>query len=397
MNNLLLIVSVALVAFIARNLLDTLRPFKQKLKSNDASKCKLYKGPTGAEDFVLAKNGWIISSSVDAGHLIDEGVDVCKRDTGGLWAFRFSDGGAPMRLHNMEGLPNPVAACFMTHGLFLSNATNRLYAVTHNGNYSSVQVFSVDYDSNKDSPPLLSWIRSVTTDSFLNMSPNDVVEGASPGEVYVTQFMPFPVPSSGRLHSTTLVEKVQQILLIPILCLGLKLTTVHRCIFEDDPTIPAECTEASKTRFRIANGIAISDDRNTVFVNDVLSYAIVQFHRNKDTGMLERENTIPLTHAADNIEYKFDGKREELWMGTIPEIMTVASNEEKPFEKRAIVPGGLAVVSREGDNTKWGEQEVVYHHDGTMLSQVSFGMAHDGKVVLGSAYADGILVCNAAE
>jgi hypothetical protein len=55
------------------------------------------------------------------------------------------------------------------------------------------------------------------------------------------------------------------------------------------------------------------------------------------------------------------------------------------------------VVSREGDNTKWGEQEVVYHHDGTMLSQVSFGMSHDGKVVLGSAYADGILVCDAAE
>jgi hypothetical protein len=88
MNNLLLIVSVALVAFIARNLLDTLRPFKQKLKSNDASQCKLYKGPTGAEVFVLTKNGWIISSSVDAGHLIDEGVDVCKRDTGGLWTFR---------------------------------------------------------------------------------------------------------------------------------------------------------------------------------------------------------------------------------------------------------------------------------------------------------------------
>ena len=91
-------VSVALVAFIARNLLDTLRPFKPTLKTNDASRCKLYKGPTGAEDFVLTKNGWIISSSVDAGHLIDDGVDVCKRDTGGLWAFRLSDGGAPTRL-----------------------------------------------------------------------------------------------------------------------------------------------------------------------------------------------------------------------------------------------------------------------------------------------------------
>ena len=182
---------------------------------------------------------------------------------------------------------------------------------------------------------------------------------------------------------------MQQILLIPILCLGLKLTTVHRCTFGDDPTIPAQCTEASKTRFRIANGIAISNDRNTVFVNDVLSYAIVQFSRNNETGMLERTNSIPLTHAADNIEYKLDGEREELWMGTIPEMMTVASNEEKPFEERAIVPGGLAVVSRERGDTKWGEQEVVYNHDGTMLSQVSFGMALDGKVVLGSAYADG--------
>lgn len=125
-----------------------------------------------------------------------------------------------------------------------------------------------------------------------------------------------------------------------------------------------------------------------------------QFHQNKDMGMLEKESTIPLTHAADNIEYKLGGKQEELWMGTIPEIMMVAaSNEEKAFEEQAIMPARRTChgFKRGRDNTKWGEQEVVYHHDGTMLLQVSFGMAHDGKVVLGSAYANDTLVCDAAE
>lgn len=375
--------------------MDTLRPFKPSLATNDASQCRIYKGPTGAEDFVLAKNGWILSSSLDCGHLVDHGYQVCERDTGGLWAFDVREEKVERLL--IKGLPTDTASCFMTHGLFLSNTTDRLYAVTHNGKSSSIEIFSVGYSDNTEGPPSLSWVRSVTSDSFRNMAPNDVVEGASIGELYVTQWLPFSVPSSGRLHPSTLLQKVQQILLIPLFLLGVKRTTVHRCTFGDDPTIPAKCTLATPTRFRVANGIAISNDRSTVFVNDVPGYQIVEFKRNERTGMLEKSDSIKLTHAADNIEYKLvDGEREELWMGTIPEMLIVAKNEEKPFEERSIVPGGLAVVTKEGD-AQWGEQRVVYNHDGTILSQVSFGMAHDGKIILGSAYANGILVCNAGE
>jgi len=388
----LTIVSVV-IAFVVRNLLDSVRPFKAPLPTNDASHCKLHEGPTGAEDFVLTKHGgWIITSSLDCGHLVDNGVDVCMRDTGGLWVFHSDANMKPSRIE-IEGLPKDVASCFMTHGLFLSNTTDRLYAVTHHGNYSSIEIFAVGYSAEEeDKPPTLKWIRSVTSDSFLNLGPNDVVEGASAGELYVTQFMPFSLPIQGRRHASTLVEKVQQMLLVPILLFGLELTTVHRCTFsENDSTIPAECSLATPTKFRVANGIAISDDRRKVFVNDVLRYAITVFERNAETGMLKKTGSIKLTHAADNIEYTKSNK-EELWMGTIPDMMVVAANEEKAFEERALVSGGLALVSKEA-NGDWGEQRVVYNHDGSMLSQVSFGMAHNGKIFLGSAYANGILVC----
>ena len=380
------------VAFLVRNVLDFIRPFKAPLPTNDASKCKLYKGPTGAEDMVLAGN-WIITSSLDTDHLVNEGVKACARDTGGLWLFPVDAHVPPTRL-DIEGIPDDVQYCFMTHGLFLSNTSNRLYAVTHHGSYSSVEIFQLHYHVDAGNKPSLTWVRSVTSDSFLNMGPNDVVEGITAGELYVTQFLPFSIPPFGLEHPETMVEKVQQYLLFPaLLLLGLKLTTVHQCTFVDDSNVLADCHIASRTRFKLANGIAISKDRSKLFVNDVTSHTIVVFER-LESGMLHQTDTIQLIHAVDNIEYKFDNSgMEELWMGTLPDMLATLTNvKNKPTEQQSIVPGGLAVVTKETNGT-WGKQRVVYNHDGSMLSKVSFGIAHGSKVFLGSPSSSGILVC----
>lgn len=402
-----LVVLGAVLAVVARNILDTLRPFQALPPTNDNGSCKLYEGPTGAEDFVVTKHGWIISSSLDGAHLLENGVNACQRNTGGLWAFSPHSRKPPLRME-IEGLPQEVKACFMTHGIFLSEATNRLYAVTHHGDYSSVQVFSVGYSQDDDNMPTLSWVRSITSDSFLNMSPNSVVEGVNQNEIYVTQCLPFAIPKHGRHHPESFKERIQQVLLIPILFVGIKLSTVQHCIFSDNINIPATCSQATNfLKFRAANGITISNNRRTIIVNDLFSRALLVLERQYDSGdgTLLHTDTIHLTYAVDNIEWKLStsgGGQEEIYMGTIPNLMVAASRNHQGKnlleQDYSNVPGGLAVVTKSKENGKWGEQRIVYNHDGSILSQVSFGMKlndDDKKIVLlGSPHANGILVCD---
>lgn len=411
-------VAVALISVVCSNLVSTLRPFKPPLPANDNAGCTLLDGPWGAEDMVLTKRGgWAIAGSLDGGHFSGDGIDSCgiRPNSGGLWAFQIigtTDGSrrpaaAPSRLH-ISGMPDDdgdgdAGPCFLTHGLFLSNATDRLYAVTHHGAVSSVEVFHLIYDGTNDDddrPPSIAWVRSVRSDAFPNVGINDVVEGVDAGELYVTQFLPFGLPRRGRKNPDTWTERVQSALILPIFFLGLKTTKVHRCTFTDDPHLPARCSDATggKILFPGANGIAITEDRSTVFVCDCFSYSIFEFRRAPGSGTLEKKGRIKLEHACDNIEWKGGGggeQKEELWMGIMPDMVAVAKNEERPsYEERTPAPGGLAVVSRSGAESKdWSEQRVTYNHDGSLLSQVSFGMAHDGMAILGSPSASGILLC----
>lgn len=389
-----LIVLVVFVAIAIHNVLDTLRPFKPFLPYNSSEKCKLHKGPVGAEDLVLTPHDWIITSNLDMiDFWVEKGVDVCSRDnTGGLWAFDFVH--APQRLE-VKGLPNEVEACFMTHGLFLSETTSRLYVVSHHGTHSSIQVLLVAYDKEQNNIPTLTWIRSITSPLFRNMGLNDVVEGVNGSELYVTQFLPFDMPVHGQNNPSSLLERIQQMLVVPMLILGIKRSTVLRCVFTDSPKIPAMCSAATDQTFRGANGIAISTNRKTLYVNDLFTHSLVVMKR-LNTGMLEQVETIPLKHAVDNIECKLsENGREEIWMGTMPDMMVIAMNEGKPAEQREEVPGGLSFVTKDPNTGKWGDQQVVYNHDGSILSQASFGMQHGNKIILGSPHSNGVLVCDA--
>jgi len=397
-------VLVAFFSFLIANVLNTTRPFKSKLPTNDTRRCKKTNGPWGAEDLVLGKNQWAFASSVDGGHFFEHGLDACsnQKNAGGIWAFSVAAAEIlPMRLE-LQGLPVEQQSCFRTHGLYLSNATDRLYAVTHHGMYSSVEIFRIGYshydDENQQLPSLM-WVRSVTSESFPNTGLNDVVEGASAGELYVTQWIPSftgGLPERGRRQADlSLGDKMRQALLVPAFLLGLKLTVVHRCTFGDDPSVNATCMEATegKVQFRVANGISITNDRSTVFINDALGYSIGIFERQPETGVLIKTGEIALEHVADNIEWKDTGDGgEELWMGTVGDTWTVAMNENLLFEDRNTVSGGTAVVEK-GPNGDWEGQRIMYNHDGTVLSQISSGFAYGGRTFLGSSYAYGILVC----
>ena len=411
-------VGVVCLAAVTHNLLTSLRPFQALPDINDNGRCTLRPaGPVGAEDLVITSSGnWIITSSLDLGHFAEQGVDACTKETGGLWALSTQsttneDASLPQSLI-LRGMPDSLQACFQTHGLYFSDTSQRLYVVAHHGYYSSIEIFSVeeneeendetkstDMSGNASLAPTLTWIRSVTSPHFPNLALNDVVEGLDAQELYVTQWIPVSVPAHGRPHPSTWWEWLEQALVKPIFLLGIHGTTVWQCTFTDDMDSPADCRKATSTRFRVANGIAINENRTRVYVNDVFGYHIGEFERDSTTGQLLHFQDIPLKYAVDNIDWKKskngDGnEEEEIWMGSIPDLISILRNDGKPFEDRLTVVGGLGVVRRSATDRSWSPQRIVWHHDGSLLSQISSACLHQGKVYMGSAYSKGVLICD---
>ena len=136
--------------------------------------------------------------------------------------------------------------------------------------------------------------------------------------------------------------------------------------------ISPNCKVASEERFSMANGVTISPDRKTVFVNDPLEMKITALSRNMDSGELSTLYDINLPTLVDNIEY--DDEANEIILGTI-------------------IPGGMAVLSQTGSNNQWIIKGVVLH-DEKQLKQISAAARiGSSKIVLGSPFSEGVLVC----
>jgi len=212
----------------------------------------------------------------------------------------------------------------------------------------------------------------IRSNLFPIMSLNDVVE-ASPTEFYVTQWLPYSYPKRGKKQPDTIREYVNVVLNNPYLHIffNYKGTTVFHCTW--DVNIKPICKIATKEKFLMANGVTISPDRNTVYLNDATDKNIMALSRNAKTGQLTKEFDIHLPCLADNIEY--DDEANEIIIGSF-------------------LPEGMAVTSPTKDGDGHWVTKGVLIHDATKLKQIStaarFG---NSKIVLGSAFFEGILIC----
>ena len=122
----------------------------------------------------------------------------------------------------------------------------------------------------------------------------------------------------------------------------------------------------------MANGVTISPDRKTVFVNDPLEMKITALSRNMENGDLSKLYDINLPTLVDNIEY--DDEANEILLGTI-------------------IPGGMAVLNRNSPEGQWSTKGIM-PHDEKKLKQISAAARMgNSKIVLGSPFSEGILVC----
>ena len=167
---------------------------------NDGN-CKLAgnnMGMIGSEDMALGKYGLLFISSGDLAKVLEEGAEVAN--PGSMWVMDMKVESS-IKLHRLEIESFPQSRRFQPHGIHVSNITDRLHVVSHNGDHSSVDIFSIKYDTKCleepsrsiqcTKPASLVFIKSIRSDLFPSGGLNDVVEMNS-NEFFVSMFLRFP-------------------------------------------------------------------------------------------------------------------------------------------------------------------------------------------------------------
>jgi len=366
-------VALILVAVLAQRiykLMEVMKPYAE-MNFNDKN-CVLQGEMFGNEDMVLGKESVMLFAASGNLHVCFDAGSAAAGD-GGIWMLYMKDSSARPKQLPIQGYPHKA---FHGHGIYLSNATDRLYVVNHLGPKTVVEVMKVEY-----SPVRISHLKTVQSDLFLRYGMNDVIEGIDENEIYVSRWQVFQPSANGWNNPTSFIETIYPKLGRLLSMLFIPLTLVYRCDLKKD-----KCEAASERLFVGANGMTISPDRSTVYVADPIDKRIGVMSRTP-SGFLEHQEWINLPFGVDNIEY--DHQSGDILMGTIPDFNLLMKYEENQATE---VPGGLSVLRREGERGTWTTHDVLMH-DGSKLSQISAGVMFGRTVILGSPYSKGLLVC----
>ena len=422
---LLVIVPAVLIGLLANDIRNNLR-YDLQLKLHDG-KCTLLETPTSCEDLTALGDGEsVIAGGGDLWNTFFNGS--ASAIDGAFWLVNAKSGS--LRRIEIEGDPLPR---LLLHGIYYSQQSRRLYAVNHDeATGESVEIFDV-IGTGDDLK--LRHMLTIRSPLFGNFQLNDVVEGEGE-EIYITEWRPFPFPAGGKAGEAHMPfsERALAKLEVPIALGKVPLTRVFRCNFraalrrkskyykiaderhpDQLPSAEPVCEMASATRFVQANGIAVSADRRSVFVNDPVTKTIHVLERKRFVGQnkvgepgfsLRKVSSFRTKHALDNIEMDQDGK---LTGGSIPFPYTSASvcDEAEGLSATKVVdgreigcgksPGGLLRISllgTGGHSFVDGTQSDHAMHDGSLMSGVSAALQIGNKVLLGSPNSPGVLLCD---
>ncbi|XP_023345213.1 serum paraoxonase/lactonase 3 [Eurytemora carolleeae] len=255
----------------------------------------------GNEDMALGKFSVLfIGSSGNLDQCFKHGS--ASAQPGGIYILDIKEGqeAEPQQIY----VQNSPYTVMHAHGIYVSNKTDRLYVVDHLGPKSVIQIMKIVYNKSCleskvwscTDPVSLLHIKTISSHLFPRYGINDVVEGINESEIYVTRWLPFPVPEFGAEGWSTLLEKINPILNSIFVLLGIPGTLVYRCNVDK-----GECEAATDRIFIGSNGITISDDRTTVYVADPTRKQIALMNRT-DSGFLTLESWIYLQYGVDNLE-----------------------------------------------------------------------------------------------
>eukprot|EP00966_Prymnesium_polylepis_P063229 1467482-Prymnesium_polylepis.1 len=286
-------VAVALAALGLGYLADDVRRnmrYDAQLSWVDGS-CTLLATPTPCEDMSALGDGHsAFAGGGDIWKAFEHGSEGVA--DGAVWLVNATAGVVrKLEVDAPAGLPKLVL-----HGVYYSQSSRRLYAVNHDeASGESVEVFEVEGEGDA---LRLRHAHSVRSPLFGNFALNDVVEGGAADEFYVTEWQPFPMPARGKAAAKDAPWRVRlgRALIVPIAMLKIRTTRVLRCTLRGAPASPA-CEVASASRWVMANGIAISADRRSVFVNDPVTRTVTVLERDGLTGALTAVSQFGTKHT----------------------------------------------------------------------------------------------------
>jgi len=219
---------------------------------------------SNSEDLTYFKDGIIFASAGDIGNLFKHGIDGVEK--GKIFAVDLNTiQGLSMETPKEIPLLNfPKGRRFQPHGLYYSNRSNNLYAVSHpyQGEGSFVEIFNV-----RTGPLSLEHVDSMRPTGSMNGIINDVVEGPSASEFFVSTWLWYSKPLGGDHGARTVEEKLNEVkesigkLVIPA-------DVLVRCNRGGNSTANTgnwECAEATEMKGQAYNGLATSTDRTRLF------------------------------------------------------------------------------------------------------------------------------------
>ena len=250
--------------------------------------CTLLQTPTPCEDLSAVGDGHCaFAGGGDLRNTFQRGSTGAV--DGAIWLVN-ATAGVVRRLE----VDAPHISKLVLHGIHYSQRSRRLYAVNHDEAVGeSVEVFGVEGEG---AAMKLRHIVSVRNPLFGNFALNDVVEGGT-DEIYITEWQPFPFPAGGKAgeKGASWEVRLQRALRVPLALLKIRTTRVFRCTLRGEP----RCEVASSSRWVMANGIAISDDRRSVFVNDPVRRTVTVLERNELTGALTSVSHFETKHTRE--------------------------------------------------------------------------------------------------
>lgn len=344
-------------------LLLLLLPAAKPLPVPDSGDCFYVGTWEGSEDISLWRDGVALASSglfpsaTQAGVMlsIDLQPPVGSRPT--------------VREVELRGVPEGFG--FRPHGLFIDNATQRLFVISHSEELEeeSIVVFAIS--------PSLEPRLPVLTFEFALVSPNfpwypaseiwflNDLATVSGNELLVTQFGP---------TSQVLVPKY-----------------LWSCSWDEadigpDGRLVGDCERAYPDTSLGLNGMNVDSSKTMVWANDLFLSRLWVFARDAATGALTRLPDVELPGIIDNVEY--DSSSGDLAMGLIaPGPLQPQVGAGAVISRRPAAPGG-----------GYDPPFIAVGVGGTEASgyEVSTSLEFDRWIVLGSPQDLGPVVCDMA-
>ena len=215
---------------------------------------------------------------------------------GGIYILDTSSEPPTLQRAKISGLPTSLN--FRPHGLFLDYESDRLFVVSHNNEEKeeNIVILTVIDDDDDDNPHFQFHVALFSSQWFPVGMPgeawhlNDVVYAGN-NEILATKYGPQPREDPfepKRLWSCTIQGAYDNV--------------------PEDGRVETICIQAlnfteSQQGIVGLNGIAISDDKKTVWTSDISFAQIMQIGKNDTTGNWYLQDLIPVPAVVDNLEY----------------------------------------------------------------------------------------------